>query len=294
MSGIAGRILREPLLHFLLIGSLIFVGYFILNPVSPGLDDRRIEVTPEVINRLQETWIRQWQRPPDAGELSSMINDYIREEVLYREAKALGLDQDDTIIRRRLAQKMEFLTEDLTRGAEPSEQELRAWFASHRSDFMEPARLSFVHVYLNPDRRGSAADTDAALMLEELRAAGVTDPTGRGDPFLMQTSYSELTRRDASQLFGSEFAERLFELPIGSWQGPLTSGFGLHLVLITARIEEQEPEFAAITDRLRTEFEYDRRRRNNQEILDRLRQRYQIVIDTPVPEGQTGAAGDGS
>jgi len=191
------RLIREPLVHFLAIGALLFLAYSLMNPDAGGDDERLIIVDDAVVERLEQGFTRQWRRPPDENELSGLIQEHLREEILYREALAMGLDQDDTIIRRRLAQKMEFLAEDLATAVAPTEEELRAFYAERSDEFAEPARLSFTHVFLNPDKRGASTATDAELMLAELQAAGTVDPGERGDAFLMQSSYQFITRRAA-------------------------------------------------------------------------------------------------
>jgi peptidyl-prolyl cis-trans isomerase C len=279
------KLLKDPLVHFLCVGALIFVAFSWLNPRAADPGDRTIEVTSGTVQRLEDTWTRQWRRPPDPQELAGLIEDYIHEEVLYREAMAMGLDRDDTIIRRRLAQKMEFLSEDLGMLVEPSEAELREFFAERSADFAEPARVSFNHLYFSPDQRGTSAAADAELALAELRAAGIIDAGNRGDHFLMQQQYEGLTARDAAQLFGKTFADALFELPAGDWQGPVESGFGWHLVRITAREPSRIPEFEEVRNEVRREFDYDRQRATRAATYEALRSRYRIVIRPAEKDG---------
>lgn len=274
------NLLKEPLVHFLLVGALLFGVYSWINPGAGTPDERIIEITPGTVQRLQDAWSRQWRRAPTRQELDGLIEDHIREEVLYREAIALGLERDDTIIRRRLAQKMEFLSEDLGTLVEPGDAELREFFAERQADFAEPARVSFTHVYFSPDQRGAAAATDAELVLAELQAADVIDASERGDRFLMQLRYDSLTERDAAQLFGSAFSERLFELPEGGWQGPVESGFGWHLVRVTDRVAPRMPDFDVVRDEVRREFDYERQREVRAATYEALRARYEIKFST--------------
>jgi len=272
------RLIREPLVHFLAIGALLFGVYSLINPDAGGDQERLIVVDDAVVDRLVQGFTRQWRRPPDENELDGLIQEHLREEILYREALAMGLDQDDTIIRRRLAQKMEFLAEDLATAVAPTDDELRAFYAEHSDEFAEPARLSFAHVFINPDKRGASTAADAELMLNELQAAGTVDPGERGDAFLMQSSYQFITQRDAAQLFGKAFAESLFQLPEGGWQGPIESGFGLHLVRVSEREDLRIPEFEEVAEQVRNEFEYQRRREANEAVLEGMKARYEIVI----------------
>lgn len=272
------RLFKEPLVHFLLAGGLLFAVYSALNPDAAQEDTRLIEITPGTVQRLQDAWARQWRRPPTQEELDRLIEEHIREEVLYREAVALGLEQDDTIIRRRLAQKMEFLSEDIGTLAEPAESDLRAFFAERKVEFTEPARISFTHVYFSPDQRGAAAAADAELALAELQAADVIDATDRGDRFLMQSQYDRLTQRDAGQLFGGAFAEQVFELPVGRWSGPVESGFGWHLVRVSEQVAPREPVFEEVREDVSREFNYERQRVARDATYEALRSRYEVVF----------------
>ncbi len=278
------KLLKEPLIHFLIVGALMFAAYSWINPTAAGPDNRTIEITAGTVQRLQDAWSRQWRRPPTQQELDGLIEDHIREEVLYREAIALGLNRDDTIIRRRLAQKMEFLSEDLGTLVEPGDAELREFFAERQSAFAEPARVSFIHVYFSPDQRGAAAFADAELVLAELQAANIVAAGERGDRFLMQLRYDSLTERDAAQLFGSDFAERVFELPVGDWQGPVESGFGWHLVRVTDRVMLRMPDFDRVREEVRREFDYERQREVRAATYKALRSRYDIVYSTAGPD----------
>lgn len=271
------KLFKEPLLHFLLAGALLFAVYGWLNPDTAAPDSRRIEITPGVVQGLEEAWTRQWRRAPEPEEMAGLIENYIREEVFYREAISLGLDQGDTIIRRRLAQKMEFLTEDLGIQAEPTDGELQIFFNERRDEFAEPARLSFRHIYFSPDKRGTNARGDAELELASLQITDSPEAGERGDPFLMQSEYLGLTQRDTSQLFGAEFGAAVFELAAGSWQGPVESGFGWHLVRVTGQQARQVPAFDTVRDQVRLEYDYERQRTAREAVFQNLRGRYEIV-----------------
>ncbi|MGI9331205.1 MAG: peptidyl-prolyl cis-trans isomerase [Gammaproteobacteria bacterium] len=271
------KLFKEPLLHFLVAGALLFALYGRLNPDTAGPDNQRIEITPGVIQDLEEAWTRQWRRPPEPEELAGLIEAYIREEVFYREAISLGLDQDDTIIRRRLAQKMEYLTEDLSIQAEPTDSDLRTFFTNRREDFTQAARISFRHIYFSPDKRGANARGDAQLALATLLSADTVDIGERGDAFLMQSEYLGLTQRDTSQLFGTEFGTAIFELRSDGWQGPIKSGFGWHLVWINEKQAAQIPDFNAVRDQVRLEYDYEQQRRARETVFRDLRRRYDIV-----------------
>jgi hypothetical protein len=199
------RALREPLLHFLVLGA----GLFMLFPLIGGPADERpdqVVVTEAKIGNLAELFERTWRRPPTQAELDGLIEDHIKEEIFYREALALGLERDDIVIRRRLRQKMEFISEDVAQPAEPTEAELQAFLAEHPDRFRVPGRISFAQVYLSPERRGEAVWSDAERMLVALDSGG-SDPAEAGDPFLLEQDYRDLASQDVERLFGGAFAE---------------------------------------------------------------------------------------
>ena len=282
------RILREPLVHFLFLGLGLLVLYGIFRPVEEARDDR-IVVSTAQIERLAALWQRQWRRPPTEQELTSLIESHIREEVLYREAQAIGLDRDDTVIRRRLAQKIEFLAQDLALQGTPPEAELRSFFEENADKFSQPGRLSFTHVYANRDRRGADTESDAKQILEALRAGA--DPSQQGDRFMLQGHYALLSRDEIARELGTGFATSVFELPVGDWQGPVESGYGIHLVRVEEREEGYLPEFETVRDRVETEYTSVKRRETNEAFYAKLREGYEIVIEEPQPDPQSPAAG---
>lgn len=278
---------REPLLHFLAIGAFLFGVYLWLNDPYKGSASTRIEVSANDIELLRARWMKQWQRPPTANELQGLIESHIREEVLYREAVALGLDKDDTIVRRRMAQKMEFLVADVAVPMEPAEAELRAYFEANQERYRDPVTLSFTHIYFNPDRRGASAQSDAEVALTRLQVA--KQPPRRapdlGDRFMLAHEYVGESTPDIARDFGGAFAQALLKLEPDKWQGPVASGYGLHLVYIKDRVEPRLPDFVAVREKVKNDFLVDKRHEVNEFAYQRLRERYEIVIAAP-PEDQ--------
>ena len=273
------RLLREPLLHFLLIGRVLFaLARFTGDPGQRG--PGRIVVSPGQIEQLIERFTRVWQRPPTTTELEGLIEDHVNEEVLYREALSMGLDQGDTIIRRRLRQKMEFLSEDLA-NVEASEADLRAFLDDHPEKFRTDSTISFQQVYLNQDRRGDSTEAEAARLLKRLRGNGAADWERLGDPFLLDPAYESIPQRQVGSLFGSAFAEQMFQVEIDRWVGPLESGFGLHLVFVSRRVDGRVPDLASTRHAVRREWDAVHRERSNREFLLRLREQYEISIQLP-------------
>ena len=212
---------------FVLLGALIFaVSAWRVGRRPAESAAARIEVTAGTIAWLREGYERQWHRAPDADELRGLVNDHLREEVLYREALAMGLDRDDSIVRRRMAQKMEFLTQDIAASVEPDDAALRKFFEGNTARYAKAARVSFRHVFFSRERRGARLEADAGEALAAL-AQGASDET-MGDPFLREHEFAD----DIATALGREFAEKLAAMPAGEWRGPVASSYGVHLVRV--------------------------------------------------------------
>jgi hypothetical protein len=277
------KIYKEPLLHFLIIGALIFVLFSILNKEESVVSGNRIVVTTAEIERLSNNWSKKWNRPPTETELNGLVESYIKEEVYYREALALGLDQNDTILRRRLMQKMEFLSNDLAELNTPDEPELNQFFLDNQDKYEIPPRISFAHIYFSMDKRGEKALEDAESALSGLNALGAPE---LGDTFMLQYDFAQETPSEVARLFGKDFAEHLFTLKTNTWQGPIESGYGVHLVRISEKIDSRIPELAAVIDNVRNDWMFEQRQKTNREIYERLKERYEIVIeDMPKQSG---------
>jgi hypothetical protein len=275
------KLFKEPLLHFLIIGALIFVLFSAVNKEEINLDGKKIVVSAGDIERLSSNWSKKWNRPPTEQELKGLVESYIREEVYYREALALGLDQDDTVLRRRLMQKMEFLSNDLADLNNPDETALNEYFIAHQDKYELPARISFSHVYFSLDRHGNRIFDDAEKVLTDIRAASPPIPRApeRGDSFMLQYDFTLETPFEVARLFGQDFAEQLFQLETDSWEGPVESGYGLHLVRITEKVEARMPELASAIDNVRTDYMFEQRQKTNKAIYERFKERYEIVVE---------------
>jgi peptidyl-prolyl cis-trans isomerase C len=189
-------------------------------------------------------WAAKWQRAPTSAELQDLVADKVREEVLYREALAMGLEQDDVIVKRRLAQKLEFLTEDVAAIRDPTAAELQAWYTANGAQFAMPGRVTFRHVYFSPDKRGTRAQAEAQAALARLADRASADPAPTGDAFFDRDYYADRTPDQVAALFGSAFSKSVVALPSRTWQGPIESGLGWHLVYIDAATAGHVPPFA--------------------------------------------------
>lgn len=273
---------KEPLVHFLLIGAALFVLYSVLNDDRKG-SQQRIEITAGDIERLKLTWQAQWQRPPTASELDHLIESEIRQEMLYREALAMGLDLDDVIIKRRLEQKIEFLTDDLADLREPSQEELQSYFEKNKGQFEQPPLTSFHHIYFSPDKRGEYVrrDVEKVLSLLHAKSNDVESFERLGDPIMLQHRYDDQTPRDVESSFGPKFAELLFKLSTQSWQGPIESGYGFHLVWIDSRTESHTPLLEEVKGEVIQAWQSEQREKTKQELFERMKNRYEVIVDKP-------------
>lgn len=273
------RLLAEPLVHFLILGAALF-GVYALIRSKPTTDSEQIVVTASRIENLTTTFTRVWQRPPTARELKGLIDDYVKEEILSREAIKLKLDQDDTIVRRRLRQKMEFLAEDFAATREPTDAELATYLLEHADAFREPPRFTFRHIFLS-DERGARLKSDADGLLAQLKQDPALDPTSLGDRFLGPAEFKGESLQGVASQLGGEFAEQLNGVAVGQWTGPVRSTYGAHLVLVTHRENGRQPTLAEARERVKRELLAGRRQQANQAFLDALLVKYEVRIEGP-------------
>ena len=285
------KLLREPLLHFMVIGAAIYLLYGVFAETLPEADDKTIVVTAGEIEWMQTSWQKRWNRPPTAAEFDGLVQQYIKETVLYREALTMGLNQHDQVIRRRLAQKLEFLAKDLVALTPPTEKELQSYFESHLDRYQEPTRYTFTQVFIDPDKRGDTTLEDAEVIKATLVAQGeaIEDAGALGDDFMLQNYYPEKDQSEIQKHFGSGFAESLIELSSGQWHGPVLSGYGVHLVYVSNIIEPPAPVFAEVRERVVQDWTMDRSEELNEQFYANLRDRYTVVIEDPTEKDKVAA-----
>jgi len=272
------RLLKEPLLHFLVLGALIFAVYSWLNRSLPDNKSAAgtVRITSNEIVWLKETWSRQWQREPTRDELRGLVTDFLKEELLAREARALGLDQNDTIVRRRLAQKLEFLVQDTSRLAEPTEEDLRRFYEANPERFQTDARISFTHVFFSREKRANAA-TEAKAALSDLSRGA--NPADFGDRLLVDSEVVDADMQSVAGQFGREFAEAVFTLNPGAWNGPIESGYGLHLVRVSEVKPANRREFSEVKTQVLERWREQRQRQDNEKYFASLLKKYDVVVD---------------
>ncbi len=273
------KLLRDPLLHFLLLGAIIFGVYYSSSKTSYHKADE-IVVTRGTVENMIIGFTRTWQRPPTDEELTGLIREYVREEAAYREAIAVGLDRDDTIVRKRLRQKLEFISDDVASRVEPTDQELQAFLQSHAAMFQTDNTYTFRQVYLDPQKHGAGLQGESQRVLTQLRASGEkADSDAMGDPFLLQHRLRRVNASEVKQIFGDQFASGLAGLKPGVWEGPLHSGYGVHLILITERDDSRVPKLAEIRSEVRRAWLNSKRIEATDEFYQALLKRYAIRIE---------------
>ena len=285
------RLLSEPLLHFVLTGAALFGLYALVPggpPATPAAKEIRLSL-PE-LNQLIVLFQAQWKRPPTPQELQQLVENKVQQEVLYREALAMGLDKDDEIVKRRMAQKMQFLAEDVAAAREPSRDELQRWFESRPALFAQPPRLGLRHLYFSTDRRGARARDDALAALARL--AGQPQDTALAaslaDPFMFQDHYRDRTPEFLAKEFGPGFARAVSTLAPGAWSGPVQSGFGWHLVYVDTVVPGRVPAFEEIEAEVQQAWLAEQKAQASSKAYQDLRAKYRVLL--PVPKDEAAAA----
>ncbi len=281
------KLLREPLVHFLLIGTVIFAAYVFLQPArDDALNSTQIRLSAGEITQQIMLFESQWNRAPTTEELAHLMENRVQEEVLYREGVILGLDKDDTIVKRRIAQKMQFLAEDVAAAREPTPDELRDWYQRHSDQFAMPARYSFRHLYFSPDYRGANAREDGARALAKLLGQPEDTKLAQtlADRFMFQDYYRDRATEFLGKEFGPKFAEAIARLAPGSWQGPVESGFGWHLVFVDTVIPGRVPDFDEVAGDVKIAWLSEQKALAWAEAYKKMRARYTVLLPVPPDE----------
>ena len=267
------RLIREPLLHFLAIGALLFGVYAWINRGATAPDE--IVVSRGQIEALRAQFGRTWQREPTAAELDGLIDGWIRDEVLYREGRALGFDTDDPVIRRRVAQKVEFLADELTPVA-PTDADLQAWLDSHAEDYRIEPRFTFEQIYFDPSRRRERLDADVAAARRALSAGRSVS----GDATLLPRTLDDAPLADVVRTFGAEFAEALDDLIVDTWSAPIGSGYGVHLVRLTTRDDGRAATLEEARAAVERDLLHEQTQQGRQRFYAALLDKYVVRIET--------------
>ena len=281
------RFIREPLFHFLVLGSAFFVvyGYLHRDDAKPQ-GDQQIFVTEGKIEHLATLFTRTWQRPPTREELNGLVDDYVREEAAYREGTAMGLDRDDTIIRRRIRQKLEFVTENLTNQLQPTDVDLETYLQEHQDDFRLETKFTFRQVFFDRQKHGERLTEIVNGVVVKLREDASVDAREQGDRTLLEFEHQNVSYRDVANSFGNQFADALTGVDTGIWQGPLESPYGVHLVIIDQVLPGKLPKLEDVRNAVRREWEHAQRQELTERYYRNLVNKYDVVIQWPEVEAK--------
>ncbi len=277
----------QPLVQFLVLGTVFYLLYASIGGSSVGEPDKVIRVSAADVNRLDASWRARWNRPPTKEELAGVVKAHVQEIALYRHAVAMGLDQNDVVVRRMLGQKLQTLTRNLVElSLSPTEQELRTYFEANMEEYQFPDLITFTQLFLDPDQRGDETLGDAEEILAKLRS--LAEPTegieSLGDPFMLQRYYPQNSELEITKLFGQGFTQSVFELSAGEWHGPVLSGYGVHLVYVHHLEEAPRPEFAEVQERVEQDWMYERRQELQDKYVNEVLGNYEVVFEDMPPE----------
>ena len=276
-----GRLTREPLVHFLLIGLALFLGYSWMHRGVRGIEpSHSIALSLDNLRTMDIYFESQWHRQPTSAEFNAMVENKVQEEILYREGLAMGLDRDDTIVKRRLAQKLQFLAEDVATAHEPSTEELRRWFGKNSEKFALPSRMAFRHIFFGFDQRVQNAQSDATAALAKLSGEPESSALAGSlaDRFMFQDYYADRGPEELAKEFGPTFALGVFKLVPGSWQGPIASGYGWHLVFISSIIAGRIPALDEIEPDVKAAWLGYQKEKAWREAYARMRAKYTLLL----------------
>lgn len=275
------KLAKEPLVHFLLLGLLLFVLYAFVKKTDEG-DSFRLVVSKSQIEAKKKEWEALNGRKPSKEELRKIVDDYVRQQIFYREALVMGLNENDAVIQQRLAQKLEFLEKDVSEQIELTGDAIRQWYAGHPELYSEPARVAFKHLFFDEDVgkgdvRKQDAPQEAKNVLEKLLSGESKEDETQGDKFVLRSEYPLQSEKEIFRLFGKEFSEALFEFETLKWQGPVRSDYGVHLVKILDKAESTVKDFSEVKDRARQDLLLERQRQANELRYQKLLEKYDVV-----------------
>lgn len=276
--------LRHPAVHIVLLAVLVAGAILVVSGPPTGEEAKRVVVTGSDLLQLRAGFVRTWRREPTDAELRGLLEQHVRQEVLYREALARGYDRDDPVVRRAMQRKMEFLAAAQGSRKPPTDAEIEAYFDLRREKYRIPPELSIAQVYVKPDNPGAPAKQRAAALLDRLRQddPGISELGSYGDPIMLEPFYGHASDQQLRSTFGAEFAEAVLELEPGSWQGPIRSGYGLHLVKVTEREDSRIPRWTDVKAIVARDMEYEAVTASKEQLYQEIAQSYRIVTDAEV------------
>lgn len=274
------KMLKEPLIHFLLIGGGLFLLYSFLNPSEEQLENNVIQIDNSDVERLTKAYQQNWNMSPDSATLKKLLAEEVKAEVFYREALRMQLDHNDEIIRRRLKQKYEFLVKDLADSRQPGLEELKRYYEGHPDFYQAPTKLSFTQIYFSPDKRSLSLQT-AQNVLEQISNLPIDKVNVKklGDPFHLQSYYADRDYNEVRQLFGQDFAQAIFKQAKEGWLAPVPSGYGIHLVYVSGIQKEQIQPFEQVQERVIADWKLQQQQLYNERLYENLLKKYEVIYE---------------
>ena len=270
------NIFKEPLFHFLLLGALIFALYGIVNRQTD--DESTILIDDFDMNNIIASWEMQWKRLPTDEELKNLVQQNIKQEIFYQEALKMNLDHNDEIIKRRLSQKMQFLSNDLASMNEPSDEDIQKYYDLHFTAYLSPYKFSFYQIVFNQDNRNDPQG-DAEAFMSQINNLSIEEVKTKGDALPFPFFFENIDADELNRQLGNDFSKSLEKIKKGSWTGPIQSRFGYHLIYLTDKTGPQIPEIESIKDDLLRDMEYDNQKQLNDLIFTELKKNYSIEFD---------------
>lgn len=270
------KLLKEPLVHFVLIGIFLFVLYGVVN--KDKSDGEVILLDQSDVDKIIASWEMQWKRVPTEDELKNLLEQNIKQEIFYQEALKMNLDHNDEIIKRRLSQKMQFLSNDIASLKVPTEDDLQLFFKANSEKYVVPGTYSFYQIIFSPDKRNNPTG-DAEKVLSEFKNASFDEMKDKGDQMPFAYFMADVNKNDIAYQLGSMLSEGFEQIPLNQWHGPITSSFGEHLIYITSKTDERIPDLAEVKKEVLLDFEYDQQQKTNEAIIKELKKKYNIKLD---------------
>ena len=274
------KLLKEPLIHFLLIGACLFLLFSFLNPSEEQLENNVILIDNSDEERLIKAYQQSWNALPDEATLKKLIEEEVKAEVLYREALRMQLDHNDEIIRRRLKQKYEFLVKDLADSQQSNPDELKRFYDEHDDLYQAPTKLSFTQIYFSPDNRPTPLK-DAQRVLSKISTLSMDQVNAKnlGDPFHIQNYFAARDYNDVRQLLGQDFAKTIFNQTQEGWLEPIKSGYGIHLVHISTIEKEHKQAFEIVKEKVSADWKIQQQKLYNERLYENLLKKYEVVYE---------------
>ncbi|MFD1316478.1 peptidyl-prolyl cis-trans isomerase [Namhaeicola litoreus] len=270
------KLLKEPLVHFIFIGIFLFILYGLVNKNEKGGEVIRLDQSD--VDNIIASWEMQWKRLPTEDELKNLLEQNIKQEIFYQEALKMNLDHNDEIIKRRLSQKMQFISNDIAALKKPTDQDLQDYFEANSEKYAFPPTFTFYQIIFSRDNRKDPK-SDAIVVLKNHSNASFDEMKNFGDKMPFPYSLTDINQDEIAYQFGSTLSESFENIPLNQWYGPVSSSFGEHLVFIANKIEKRIPKLEEVKRDVLLDYEYNEQQKTNEAIMKELKKKYRVELD---------------